>query len=110
MNSRAFMLEFTDGRSRSRPATRLELRDAWFEVCLPLCAEVMTVESHGLAGPHPHLSFSDCDNPISTISERPEHATSIGARWQPEMHFKCLARNRTLCVANPAGQEAAPLC
>jgi hypothetical protein len=57
----------------------LERRDAWVEICGTLCAEIMTVESNGLAGPRPHFSFSDCDNSISTINERPEHATGIRA-------------------------------
>jgi hypothetical protein len=57
-----------------------------------------------LARPNPHFSFRDRDNPISTIGERPEHAPRIGVHWQPEMHFKCLARDCTLGAAHPARQ------
>jgi hypothetical protein len=66
--------------------------------------EVMTGESNRMARPSPYFSLRDCDNPISTIGERPEHAASIGTHWQPEMHFKCLARNCALGAVNPAGQ------
>lgn len=48
--------------------------------------------------------MADCDrhDPISTIDELPEHATCICDYGRPEMHFKCIARNRTLNVASPA--------
>jgi hypothetical protein len=45
------------------------------------------------------FSFGDCDDAALPVRKRLEHADLVNASWQPELHFKCLPRNRTHDIA-----------